>query len=323
MGDTTYMQVTVYDCPTRRRQVARLLAAHDLTLGGWDRSAETCQTDPHEVAVGEEYTDDQASLGTMRALAGELIAEAPRCSFLGWEDPAISGDGPILGELIAYCPAYGRFDGECTANGDAVLLTHQALTLLHDAERLGWLDRDTMLRLHRGDLGPQSARAWEQRPGLREAIEVATAVPWRQDASGQRPARTTRLAWQAVIDANTASQYQQLADALAAATAHARGLGIDLPPATTDCPQVHAHTPACRLQPTVINAVMHAADQAEAVLTTTATATRQQPWQTHTAELGAIAQLRGWANRAETACQGRRHRQATTPARPPAAAGNC
>jgi hypothetical protein len=107
MGDRSYMQISIYDCPTKQRQVGELLAGY-VSLDG---------EDPRQVAVGEQYTVEEISLGSLKELAGSLTELAPRCSFTGWQDPF----GQDLGDRVAYCPRWGRFDGECTGSGDVVL----------------------------------------------------------------------------------------------------------------------------------------------------------------------------------------------------------
>jgi hypothetical protein len=187
------MQLTVYGCPTRRRQAAELLAEY-VTLQCDLLSSE--DPDPGEVAIGEEYTVQEATLGSMTELAGRLISLAPRCSFLGWQDPYYSG----AGDLVAYSPKWGRFDAECTAAGAVLLDPGRVQRLAADAAAQGYLDRDTVLRLHVEGMSKRDRGAWEAVPGLTEAIEVASGTPWLQDAAGTPVPRPRQLAWAAVID---------------------------------------------------------------------------------------------------------------------------
>jgi hypothetical protein len=193
MGDRSYLQITIYDCHTRRRKVADLLAEYvGLEYGDT----------PPEVAVGKQYVAQEIYLGSMRELAARLIDLAPGCSFRGWQDPYEQ----YLGEHVAYCPRWGRFDGDCTGGGD-VVLGHQEVT--GAADHRGYLARDTMLRLHAGDMSPEQLAAWQARPGLAEAIEVAYGVPWHQHAKGIKPPKSKARAWAAIID----RQHKQVAEA--------------------------------------------------------------------------------------------------------------
>lgn len=193
MGDRSYLQVTVYDCPSRRRQVAELLAQY-VTYQGDLLSGE--EPDPDEVVVGEQYTTEEISLGSMTELAGGLISAAPRCSFLGWQDP-YGGD---TGDLVAYSPKWGRFDAECTSGGAVLLGPDGVQRLAADAAAQGYLDRDSVLRLNSEGMNQRDRAAWEAVPGLAEAIEVASGIPWLQDAAGTPVPRPRQLAWAAVID---------------------------------------------------------------------------------------------------------------------------
>jgi hypothetical protein len=288
MGDSAYLQFTIYDCPSRRARVAQLMADH-------------LDTD-HGLKVGEMYTNDGVAAGSIQSLADNLIAAAPRCSFLGWEDPCMTDDGPVLGELIAYCPRYGRFDGECTGNGDVVLDGRQVLALVDDAERRGWLDRDHALRWQSTSRTPGVIRVSPDQPGLREAIEVATAIPWKRDLAGERPARAKRLAWLAAIDARAAEQDRRLATALGKYSAAAE-FGVD-PAVLTECREVHAHTTACRIAPPAVAAIRATAGEIEAAIEAAAGEAGKRPHQMAHSDLPGL--LRGWADIAESAWQGRR-----------------
>ena len=148
------------------------------------------------MAVGEQYAVEEISLGSLVELAGSLIELAPRCSFIGWQDPYAQ----YLGDLVAYCPGWGRFDAECTGSGEVVLGHRQVSAITEVASRSGYLDRDIMLRLHAREMTPRQVAAWEERPGLPETIEVAYGVPWLLDSRGERAPRAKQRAWAAVID---------------------------------------------------------------------------------------------------------------------------
>jgi hypothetical protein len=265
MGDTTYLQVTVYDCPTRRREAAEVLAGY-------------VNCDTGEVEPGEQYTAEQTSLGSMGRMAGDLIAAAPRCSFIGWEDPAMSGDGPLLGELVAYCPRYGRIDGECTGAGGVVLDARQIGALLDQAGQRGWLD-------------------------VREVIEVACGIPQEQDMAGVKVPKAQRQAWLAIIDARQDAQARQLARELTGHAEQAKTLGLHVLPAAA-CRETHGHSPACRIAPPAVAAVRAAAGEAGELLDAIARKAGKRAWEIENGHLPVL--LRGWADTAETAWQGRR-----------------
>jgi hypothetical protein len=195
MGDRSSTQITVYNCPTKRRQVAELLEEY---VGL--EYADTVYDPP--LAVGVQYVDHESSLGSMYELAGKLIDLAPRCSFFGWQDPFEQ----YLGYRVAYCPRWGRFDADCTGYGD-VVLGHQAITAITDDPGNAYLARDTLLRLHGAEMTPEQLATWQARPGLPEAIEVAYGIPWLQHAKGIKAPKVKRQAWAAVID----RQYQEAA----------------------------------------------------------------------------------------------------------------
>jgi hypothetical protein len=263
MGNSTYLQLTVYDCPSRRARVARLMAGY---LDLHDR-----------LEPGEMYGNDDISAGSIQSLADSLIAGAPRCSFLGWEDPCMTDDGPVLGELIAYCPRYGRFDGECTGAGDVVLDYRQIDALITEARR------DPR---HQFDAANQ----------VRILTEVACGIPWQWDMAGKKVPKATRQAWLAVIDAQYASRWRQRADQLQglAADAGKAGLGGE-----AIALQADAFGP-----PVVQLAVArNAADSAERAARQAAK--DPERWIDQPAAHVAYA-LRNWAEATETLWQGRR-----------------
>ena len=187
MSDRSPIQITIHKCPEKRREVAGLLSEY---VG-----LEYEETPPL-VAVGKEYMAIEMTLGSMVELAARLIALAPRCAFIGWQDPFEL----YLGEFVAYCPRWGRFDADCTGEG-GVVLAQPAITAITDAaDPHGYHARDALLRLHAGDVIPAQLAAWQSRPGVAEALEVAYGVPWLQHAKGIKQPKAKRLAWAAVID---------------------------------------------------------------------------------------------------------------------------
>ena len=211
MGDRSWMQVTIGRRPTKRAKVANLLRNY-VYLGD----------DDTEVTDGTSYDTDEIALGSAVELAGELIRLAPQCSFAAVQD----GFYGSLGDQVLYTPRLGRFDGEPTGEAGTVLTHGQVETILASAAEHAWTERDTMLRLHRADLTPASIRAWESRPGVAEAAEVAYGIPWDAELTGGKVPLAKRRAWLAVIaavgggEAQLAGALRQLADEAGAVPVH-------------------------------------------------------------------------------------------------------
>jgi hypothetical protein len=205
------MQVTIARCPTKRSKVAELL--RDYVNVGDDET---------EVTDGASYDTDEIALGSAVEVAGELIRLAPRCSFAAVQ-AGFYGD---LGDQVLYTPRLGRFDGEHAGEAGAVLVHGQVERILASAAGHAWTERDTMLRVHRADLTPASIRAWESRPGVAEAVEVAYGIPWDAELTGREVPRAKRQAWLAVIDRNYATAAASRAEALAKLAAELAGAGL-------------------------------------------------------------------------------------------------
>jgi len=262
-SNSAYLQLTVYECPSRRARAAQLMAGY-------------LDTD-HGLEVGKMYDSNDVTPGSIQYIAANLIAAAPRCSFLGWEDPCMLDDGPVLGELIAYCPRYGRFDGECTAAGDVVLDYRQIDALITEA---------------RQDPRHESGAAGQ----IRILTEVACGIPWQRDMAGERVPRATRQAWLAVIDARYADCWRPREDQFRslAADAGKAGLGGE----AIALQAVAAGPPVVQLA-----VARSAADSAEQAARRAAG--DPERWIDQPAGRLAYA-LRNWAEATETLWQGRR-----------------
>jgi hypothetical protein len=211
MGDWSWMQVTIARCPTKRAKVADLLR-HYVNVGD----------DEIEVTDGTSYDTDEIALGSAVEAAGELIRLAPGCSFSAVQD-GFYGD---LGDQVFYTPRLGRFDGKHAGQAGTVLTHGQVERILAGAAEHAWTERDTMLRLHRADLTPASIRAWESRPGVAEAVEVAYGIPWEAELTGQQVPLAKRRAWLAVIDRNYATAAARRAEGLADLARELAGAGL-------------------------------------------------------------------------------------------------
>jgi hypothetical protein len=211
MGDRSWMQVTIVRCPTKRAKVAGLL--RDYVYMGDDET---------EVTDGTSYDTDEIALGSAVEVAGELISLAPQCSFSAVQD----GSYGALGDQVLYTPRLGRFDAEHAGEAGTVLTHSQVETILATAAEHAWTERDTMLRLHRADLTPANIRAWESRPGVAEAVEVAYGIPWDAELTGTKVPLAKRRAWLAVIDRNYATAAARRAEALADLARELAGAGL-------------------------------------------------------------------------------------------------
>lgn len=107
------------------------------------------------------------------------------------------------------------------------MLVHgQVEKILASAAGHAWTERDTILRLHRAEFTRSQIRAWESRPGVAEAFEVACGIPWDAELTGKKLPPAKRQAWLAVIDRNYATAAARRATALAEVAADLAGAGL-------------------------------------------------------------------------------------------------
>lgn len=180
MTEHSYLTVRVDDCPAGKRKVARLLAGYGMEPGGHDDDAGLAG-EAGEVAIGADYVLEQAPLGSAGELAGMLIRAAPRCSFRAWRDPYSSA---ALGDVAAYTPLLGRFDGKCTGAG---------MTVVRDYRQVS----EMLVEAGEAGIGGEA--------GARAVVEVAYGVPWLEDWHGHVPSSHWRKLWLRVIDVAAAA----------------------------------------------------------------------------------------------------------------------
>jgi hypothetical protein len=121
VGDTTNFQITIYTAPKRRhKRILQILEAHDLGLD-WSES-----TDFTTLELGVAYTTNLGHPGEAEEIAAELIAAAPECAFLAWDDPVYE----YLGGLVAYTKKLGEYGHSCDADGTPVLTAEEITKLL-------------------------------------------------------------------------------------------------------------------------------------------------------------------------------------------------
>ena len=94
-----------------------------------------------DITLTERYADSEMSCGSADEHADNLIAAAPGCSFVLWEDPKYEW----LGSVEAYTPELGRFTAECDANGTPVLTPEAIKAMIDKAADLDAL-REAMAR---------------------------------------------------------------------------------------------------------------------------------------------------------------------------------
>ena len=128
MGDRTYFQVHVYDCPEDQREAARLVIADYVTAAAED----------HVLDLTEGYTEEEISCGSADELAPRLEEAAPQCSFVLWEDPKYEW----LGSIRAYTPALGSFAADCDASGQPVFTLSEVLAMLQSDQVTAYNDPD-------------------------------------------------------------------------------------------------------------------------------------------------------------------------------------
>jgi hypothetical protein len=109
MADRAPLQLTIHDCPAE--EAAAVLAV----LDAYDVHLEFADIEPQDALhTATRYMQAEAAMGDDNRVASALIAAAPHCSFVIWQDPKDVCDG----QVVMYHPALGRFDGDCNAFGE-------------------------------------------------------------------------------------------------------------------------------------------------------------------------------------------------------------
>lgn len=109
MGDRTYHQAYIYDCPPEKVGVVLdVLENHGFGLE-YDNGVGEDQ-----LCLVEKYHRPEAYLGTSLEFASELTEKAPEVTFNVWEDPKYE----YLGQGLSYAPALGTFTYDCGSEGE-------------------------------------------------------------------------------------------------------------------------------------------------------------------------------------------------------------
>ena len=93
------------------------------------------------------YTAYEASCGTADEVSEALIAAAPGCSFVLWENPSYQW----LGTVVARTPELGYFSGDCDADGTPVFDRDQIIEMIGKAREAG---EDLAEHIHKATGGP-------------------------------------------------------------------------------------------------------------------------------------------------------------------------
>ena len=175
--DRAYLHLDLYRCPDNRRKVAVVLNDYELQAEGGGRGVTT--TLP--------YTIEEIARGTVGEIGDRLIEAAPRCSFAMWEEPEFGG----LGNLVAYTPRLGRFNGECTDGGCVVLDWGRVHSILADLPSL--LVKSGVRDPYRSD---------DYLTGLaliQAALDVAYGQPWITDCHYASETASRNVAWDTIL----------------------------------------------------------------------------------------------------------------------------
>jgi hypothetical protein len=180
MGDYTYAQVIVYDCPEDERAaaLAAIAEAFDADIADLDDHP-TIDTRPgtgdygpgrfvdvETLVLGDKYGACECAGDLSETIAAALIEAAPGSTFLTWTDPAYEW----LGSLVMYAPELGLFGSECDANGNAVVAAYEVRRMM--AESL--LDTE-----------PRYGGRWPD-AALREALNDAYGIAWHDAIDAAR-----------------------------------------------------------------------------------------------------------------------------------------
>ncbi len=150
MGDRSYAIATVYACPAdKRAEVLAVLDDAGLRVGYIGPNAE--DPDPTRLYLGEDYTAEEVSLGTVQSLAGELVGLG--ATFYAAQDPHYTTPG----DVHANVPGLGRYDEDTGVEAQLIVREETVLRALDSAETIrdarrtvrrlyGWPVLDVVLR---------------------------------------------------------------------------------------------------------------------------------------------------------------------------------
>lgn len=136
MGDRTWFQATIYDCPPNQAQAVLDLLDEYGVYPGDDASV----PDGH-LALGTTYVNEEILCGSAQEIAARLQMDAPEAAWELWEDPKLEW----LGDLRRYTPMLGAWTAQCSSQGtpvfsdDHIRSLHTRVThppTLHELDKL-------------------------------------------------------------------------------------------------------------------------------------------------------------------------------------------
>lgn len=178
MGDYTYAQVIVYDCPEAERAacLAAIEDAFDENIddrptidsrpGSADYSTPGRWVDVDTLVLGAVYGSPECPLDMHDTIANAIREAAPGSTFATWVDPKYEWSG----ELVMYAPDLGVFGASCDANGNATVTS------------------DEVRRMMAESLAPDERRYGGRWPdaALREALNNALGIAWSDAIDAHR-----------------------------------------------------------------------------------------------------------------------------------------
>lgn len=111
MGDRTWLQVVIHDCPPKQAQ-AVLEVFDDYGIHPGD----DVTVPDGRLALGTTYVNEEILCGSAQEIAARLQVDAPECAWELWEDPKLEW----LGDLWRYTPMLGAWTAQCSSQGTPV-----------------------------------------------------------------------------------------------------------------------------------------------------------------------------------------------------------
>lgn len=122
MGDRSYCTATIYACPAGRE--AEVLAAlEDAGLGAYEPDEPATPA----LRLGEDYTAEESTLGSMESLADVLVELG--ATFRAVQDPHYTAPGDTHGNV----PGLGRYDEDSSVEGQLLVREDHVLDALDRA----------------------------------------------------------------------------------------------------------------------------------------------------------------------------------------------
>jgi hypothetical protein len=111
MGDRTWFQAVIFDCPPNQAQaVLDVFDEYGIHPGD-----DVTVPDGH-LALGATYVNEDILCGSAQETAARLQVDAPQSSWELWEDPKLEW----LGDIWRYTPMLGAWTAQCSSQGTPV-----------------------------------------------------------------------------------------------------------------------------------------------------------------------------------------------------------